>query len=64
MPNVNDLLGRMARTKGMGFEMELGDEHLNKSVLPSELRVFEKKFKFTPVNHDPFPKPEPKAKKS
>ena len=62
MGNLNDLLARQARQAGQPFEVEVEDKHLARA-LPQELRVFEKNFRFTPVAHDPFPKPEPKARK-
>lgn len=64
MPNLHDLLRQRAARPGEQFELDLGDEHLEK--LPPELQPFAKEFKFTRVPGDPFAPPEepkPKATK-
>lgn len=59
MASLRDLIVReQGLRQGRGFELDLEPTHLA-STLPPELRVFEKNFKFTPVSHDPFPKPQP-----
>lgn len=64
MATLRDLIVREQLAKrGAAFELDLEPGHLA-STLPPELRVFEKNFKFVPVEHDPFPKPEPKAAKA
>ncbi len=64
MANLREVLLRgMAARTGQPVEIELEASHLT-STLPPELRVYERNFKFTPVTHDPFPKPEPKKTKA
>ena len=53
---LQELLAGAKRIPGQGFELDLEPSHLS-STLPPELKIFEKNFKFTPVRHDPFPKP-------
>lgn len=64
MATLRDLIVReQSARQGAGFELDLEPGHLGPK-LPPELRVFEKNFKFTPVEHDPFPKPQPADKKA
>lgn len=61
MASLREILLNTARGEGGGFEADLDGKHIGR--LPPELKIFERNFRFTAVEHDPFPKPEPKAKK-
>lgn len=60
-PTLRDVMLAARGESSGAFEADLEDHHLA-SPIPQELRVFERAFRFTPVEHDPFPKPEPKKK--
>jgi hypothetical protein len=60
MPSLREILLNTARGEA-GFEADLDASHVGR--LPPELKIFERNFRLTPVEHDPFPKPEPKTKK-
>lgn len=63
MPNLHDLLRARRAQPGEQFELDLGAEHV-RSKLPPELQAFEKNFRFTPVDIDPFEGPERKKDKA